>query len=42
MTSLVAGVWAICHVRVVCTMGILVSVAVLAWGDDHVLNIVVD
>lgn len=39
---MVAGVWAICHVRVVRTMGVLISVAVLAWSYDHVLDIVVD
>ena len=42
MATLVAIVRASGHIWVVCTVGILVSVAVLAWCNDHILNIVVD
>jgi len=42
MTSLVASIRAVCHIWAVCTVGILVSVTILAWSDNYILNIVVD
>jgi len=42
VASLVAGVGSWCCVRVVSAVGVLVSVAVLTWCHNYILDVVVD
>jgi hypothetical protein len=42
MPTLIAGVWPWCHIWVMCAMSVLISVAILAWRDNHILHIIVD